>query len=74
MVKFRKYLQAHVREYWIVDPEEKTVHACILFRGLIGIAILSGLLKSDIAISVKPPRHRRLNTPAMFYLLPAPSP
>ncbi|MDR1635998.1 MAG: Uma2 family endonuclease [Treponema sp.] len=30
LVKFRKYLQAHVREYWIVDPGEKTVHACIL--------------------------------------------
>jgi Uma2 family endonuclease len=30
LVKFRKYLQARVREYWIVDPEEKTVHVCIL--------------------------------------------
>jgi Uma2 family endonuclease len=30
LVKFRKYLRAHVREYWIVDPEEKTVHVCIL--------------------------------------------
>jgi Uma2 family endonuclease len=32
LVKFRKYLQAGVREYWIVDPEEKTVHACVLDR------------------------------------------
>jgi Uma2 family endonuclease len=30
LIKFRKYLQAGVREYWIVDPEEKTVHICIL--------------------------------------------
>jgi Uma2 family endonuclease len=30
LVKFRKYLQAGVREYWIVNPEEKTVQVCIL--------------------------------------------
>jgi Uma2 family endonuclease len=30
LVKFRKYLQAGVREYWIVDPDEKTVHVCLL--------------------------------------------
>jgi Uma2 family endonuclease len=30
LVKFRKYLQAGVREYWIVDPEEKIVHVCLL--------------------------------------------
>jgi Uma2 family endonuclease len=30
LVKFRKYLQAGVREYWIVDGEAKTIHVCIL--------------------------------------------
>jgi Uma2 family endonuclease len=30
LVKFRKYLQAGVREYWIIDTEEKTVHVCVL--------------------------------------------
>jgi Uma2 family endonuclease len=33
LVKFRKYLQAGVREYWIVDGEAKTIHACVLQDG-----------------------------------------
>jgi Uma2 family endonuclease len=33
VVKFRKYLEAEVREYWIVSPEEKTVQVHILNDG-----------------------------------------
>jgi Uma2 family endonuclease len=30
IVKFRKYQKAGVREYWIVDPDEKTLQVCLL--------------------------------------------
>ena len=30
VAKFRKYQQGKVREYWIVDPETKTVQVCVL--------------------------------------------
>jgi Uma2 family endonuclease len=33
LVKFNKYRQAGVREYWIVDPEEKIVTAYVLKNG-----------------------------------------
>jgi Uma2 family endonuclease len=33
MVKFRKYREAGVQEYWIVDPEEKLLNAYILKNG-----------------------------------------
>ena len=33
LIKFNKYLQAGVREYWIVDPDTKTVSAHVLENG-----------------------------------------
>jgi Uma2 family endonuclease len=30
VIKFEKYRQSGVREYWIVDPETRSVSACIL--------------------------------------------
>lgn len=33
MVKLQRYQQAGVREYWIVDPDTKTVQVCILENG-----------------------------------------
>jgi len=32
-VKFKRYLAAGVKEYWIVNPETKTVHVCVLKEG-----------------------------------------
>jgi len=33
LLKYNKYMQAGVREYWIVDPEAKIVRVCILKDG-----------------------------------------
>ena len=30
LIKFSKYLEAGVREYWIVDPADKTTSVCLL--------------------------------------------
>ena len=32
ILKFNKYLDAGVKEYWIVDPETKTIKLCVLNR------------------------------------------
>jgi len=33
LTKYQKYQHAGVREYWIVDPDIKTVHVCLLENG-----------------------------------------
>ncbi|GHT70142.1 hypothetical protein FACS1894110_21070 [Spirochaetia bacterium] len=33
VVKFNKYQEAGVREYWIVDPDTQSVQACVLEKG-----------------------------------------
>jgi len=33
VLKFNKYLQAGVREYWLVNPDDKTVQVCVLENG-----------------------------------------
>jgi Uma2 family endonuclease len=37
--KFSAYLNARVREYWIVDPITKTVQICVLHGGFYGVTI-----------------------------------
>jgi Uma2 family endonuclease len=39
MVKFRKYREAGVREYWIADPEEKILNTYILKNGEYAAAV-----------------------------------
>jgi Uma2 family endonuclease len=50
LVKFRKYLQAGVREYWIVDPEEKTVHVCILDKDQYRVSVYTEIQTAPVSI------------------------
>jgi Uma2 family endonuclease len=47
VLKFRKYQQAGVREYWIISPDDKTIQACVLTDG--GHYIVTGYGEEDNA-------------------------
>jgi len=52
VIKFNLYLKAGVKEYWIVDPDERTVQACILNNGRYYMSVYTD---EDIApVSVLP--------------------
>jgi Uma2 family endonuclease len=50
IVKFRKYQSAGVREYWIVDPEIKSVQVCVLENGRYVMAMFDETEKAPIAV------------------------
>jgi Uma2 family endonuclease len=50
LVKYRKYLQAGVGEYWIVDPEEKTVHACVLDNGRYQVSVYDETQTAPVSV------------------------
>jgi Uma2 family endonuclease len=52
LIKFRKYLQAGVREYWIVDTEEKAVHVCLLDGKQYRVSVYDE--SQSVAVSVLP--------------------
>jgi Uma2 family endonuclease len=59
-LKFEKYLNAGVREYWVLDPEEKKVQVHVLQDG----HYLSSAYKKDavIPVSILPPFSLDLKT------------
>ncbi|MDR0670133.1 MAG: Uma2 family endonuclease [Treponema sp.] len=60
LLKFESYLNAGVREYWVLDPEEKRVQVNILEKGRYS----SSVYKKDavIPVSVLPPFSLDLKT------------
>jgi Uma2 family endonuclease len=50
LIKFHKYLQAGVREYWIVNTEEKTVHACILDNGCYRVSVYGETQTAPVSV------------------------
>jgi Uma2 family endonuclease len=59
-LKFEHYLNAGVREYWVLDPEEKKVQVHVLEKG----RYVSSVYKKDavIPVSVLPPFSLDLKT------------
>jgi Uma2 family endonuclease len=50
IMKFRKYQSAGVREYWIVDPELKSVQVCVLENGRYVMTMFDETEKASIAV------------------------
>jgi Uma2 family endonuclease len=50
VLKFRKYQKAGVREYWIVDPEIKTVQVNILENGRYVTSVYDETDKAPVAV------------------------
>jgi Uma2 family endonuclease len=50
ILKFRKYQNAGVKEYWIVDPELKTVQVCVLENGRYVMTMFDETEKAPISV------------------------
>jgi Uma2 family endonuclease len=50
VVKYRKYEQAGVREYWIVDPVTKSVQVCILENGRYRAALYNDTETAPVSV------------------------
>jgi Uma2 family endonuclease len=59
IVKFQLYLKAGVRDYWIVDPDTKTIQAGIWENGRYSFAVYSD--DGAVPVSVLPGLHINLS-------------